>query len=124
VKKRRIIDSLMGQLEIFLAEWDWKAGFRQVPTGQPNTQNPACANSSLRPKAPRGDNSGSKRRTEDTTNDDEEDASQPRVKRVRGSLTDTTAPLFACPYFKSNPQRYQRCRTCCGPGWSTVHRLK
>ncbi|KAK1772731.1 hypothetical protein QBC33DRAFT_464203, partial [Phialemonium atrogriseum] len=36
----------------------------------------------------------------------------------------TAERRFACPYFKHNPDRYRNERTCCGPGWTTVHRLK
>lgn len=31
---------------------------------------------------------------------------------------------FACPYFKNNPGKFRHKRTCCGPGWPTVHRVK
>lgn len=31
---------------------------------------------------------------------------------------------FACPYFKRNPRRYQEERSCTGPGWKSVHRMK
>lgn len=31
---------------------------------------------------------------------------------------------FACPYFKHDPDRYRVERTCCGPGWLDLHRLK
>ncbi|KAI8310681.1 hypothetical protein K4K61_000284 [Colletotrichum sp. SAR11_59] len=30
---------------------------------------------------------------------------------------------FACPFFKFDPERYQKL-TCCGPGWDEIHRLK
>ena len=33
-------------------------------------------------------------------------------------------PRFACPYFKRDPQKYRTHRTCPGPGWQTVHRVK
>lgn len=36
----------------------------------------------------------------------------------------STANKFACPYFKRNPRKYQRVRSCPGPGWDTLHRLK
>jgi hypothetical protein len=32
--------------------------------------------------------------------------------------------MFACPYFKHDPDRYRLKRTCCGPGWLDFHRLK
>lgn len=31
---------------------------------------------------------------------------------------------FACPYFKRSPEKYMNDRTCVGPGWLTVHRVK
>lgn len=31
---------------------------------------------------------------------------------------------FACPYYKNNPTKFRHKRTCCGPGWPTVHRVK
>ena len=36
----------------------------------------------------------------------------------------TESKKLACPYFKRDPQKYQRVRSCPGPGWDTVHRLK
>ncbi|KAF5534680.1 Nicotinate-nucleotide diphosphorylase [Fusarium mexicanum] len=33
-------------------------------------------------------------------------------------------PKFACPYFKYNPAKYKDWRTCPGPGWNDVHRVK
>jgi hypothetical protein len=31
---------------------------------------------------------------------------------------------FACQYYQRNPQAHQNSRSCGGPGWPTVHRLK
>lgn len=31
---------------------------------------------------------------------------------------------LACPYFKKDPGRYHTWRSCSGPGWETVHRIK
>lgn len=59
-----------------------------------------------------------------TDDPDEDDA-----KRRRVSVTTTTedseiGPRFACPFFKHDPHRYRQKRTCGGPGWPTVHRMK
>jgi hypothetical protein len=35
-----------------------------------------------------------------------------------------TGPKFACPFFKNNPTKYQTWRSCPGPGWDEVHRVK
>ncbi|KAB5585608.1 hypothetical protein GE09DRAFT_32047 [Coniochaeta sp. 2T2.1] len=33
-------------------------------------------------------------------------------------------PKFACPFLKHDPEKYRNQRTCCGPGFPTVHRVK
>lgn len=43
---------------------------------------------------------------------------------VEGSAKKTTDKKFACPYYKNNPLKFRHKRTCCGPGWPTVHRVK
>jgi hypothetical protein len=58
-------------------------------------------------------------------NDNEEEGPN---KRRRGSLATTegseAGPRFACPFYKHKPHRYRTRRTCPGPGWTTVHRMK
>lgn len=36
----------------------------------------------------------------------------------------TTGPHFACPFYSHDPAKYKAVKTCCGPGWTNVHRLK
>ncbi|KAK4151984.1 hypothetical protein C8A00DRAFT_44896 [Chaetomidium leptoderma] len=31
---------------------------------------------------------------------------------------------FACPFCKHDPDKYRKVKTCCGPGWDDVHRVK
>lgn len=49
-------------------------------------------------------------------------------KRRRGSLVTVDSSeigvRFACPFYKHDPNRYRNQRTCPGPGWQTVHRMK
>lgn len=56
------------------------------------------------------------------SDDDEEKHRRPVSKRSKHKQTGTM--MLACPFFKRNPQRYQRERSCVGPGWETMHRLK
>ncbi|KAK4162988.1 hypothetical protein QBC43DRAFT_69153 [Cladorrhinum sp. PSN259] len=44
-----------------------------------------------------------------------------RKKRVKPS---PTGPQFACPFCKHDPAKYRNVKTCCGPGWEDVHRVK
>ncbi|KAM7211105.1 hypothetical protein V8F06_013501 [Rhypophila decipiens] len=36
----------------------------------------------------------------------------------------TSLRRFACPYFKHNPTGHEVARSCAGPGWETIHRVK
>lgn len=78
--------------------------------------------------APQGSTGKRKSRTDDflPPDDPDEDGSS---KRRRISVTTTTedsesGPRFACPFYKHDPNRYRNRRTCPGPGWPTVHRMK
>lgn len=56
--------------------------------------------------------------------DGEKDGRQPD-KRTRLSENISTAPKrLACPYFKKDPEHSRLGRSCSGPGWGTVHRIK
>ncbi|KAH6950552.1 hypothetical protein DER45DRAFT_578198 [Fusarium avenaceum] len=54
----------------------------------------------------------------------EETEHKPRNKKRSVKASNSNSPLFACPFYKHDPERYEAARSCCGPGWSTVHRLK
>ncbi|KAK3387310.1 hypothetical protein B0H63DRAFT_155605 [Podospora didyma] len=43
-----------------------------------------------------------------------------KKKRANGRL----GRRFACPFCKHNPTEYKDVKTCCGPGWIDVHRVK
>jgi hypothetical protein len=66
------------------------------------------------------------RSDEDSQPNDEEDNSP--NKRRRGSLatieSSERGARFACPFYKHGPHRFRNRRTCPGPGWPTVHRMK
>jgi len=67
-----------------------------------------------------------KRQRESGDGDDDHDrdreASQPPTDKA--ILPQTPAARLACPFFKNNQAKYQSRRTCPGPGWATVHRIK
>lgn len=44
--------------------------------------------------------------------------------KKRARRLDVAGLLLACPFFKRDPARYGKVRTCCGPGFPSVHRLK
>ncbi len=57
---------------------------------------------------------------EEDKGEDEDDHSKKRMN----SGPEASQRRLACPFFKRNPPRYSEERSCVGPGWLTVHRLK
>jgi hypothetical protein len=57
---------------------------------------------------------------------DQDDESSNKRRRVSITTTEDSenGPRFACPFYKHDPNRYRNRRTCPGPGWPTVHRMK
>ncbi|KAM0556473.1 hypothetical protein ACHAO7_002599 [Fusarium culmorum] len=55
------------------------------------------------------------------SSDDDTDEGVKDKKRPKGS---PTGPLFACPFYKHDPVKYKNSRSCVGPGWKSVHRVK
>ncbi|KAL2024336.1 hypothetical protein VTK56DRAFT_8818 [Thermocarpiscus australiensis] len=51
----------------------------------------------------------------------DEGGARGRKKRVK---QEASGPLFACPFCKHDPAKYKSVRTCLGPGWVNVHRVK
>lgn len=56
----------------------------------------------------------------------EDERDQPCPKRGKGKemAIDDKKRRLACPYFKHDPRKYRAWNTCCGPGWSSTHRVK
>ncbi|KAJ3548026.1 hypothetical protein NM208_g1212 [Fusarium decemcellulare] len=65
-----------------------------------------------------------RRHEEDDKDDDSggEDGEPPAPKRQQKE--DPDAKKFACPFYKHNPQEFKEFRTCMGPGWTSIHRIK
>ncbi|KAK5653818.1 hypothetical protein OQA88_7976 [Cercophora sp. LCS_1] len=56
---------------------------------------------------------------------DEDDGDEERRKRAsRPRLADLLQRRFACPFFKRYPDNTGLHKSCLGPGWSSVHRVK
>lgn len=58
--------------------------------------------------------------------DEERDNDERKYKkpRVKDREAIESSERLACPYFKHNPGTYRHWRSCPGPGWGTVHRVK
>jgi len=127
-EKRILIDGLMRWVDFALASCA-SPSFRHRGTGgRPGAafsafeidQRPQ-GTGSVRPSREGARPPGRKRLPEDDDGDDEGDG--PKRPRVRPESGDAPSRL-ACPYFKRNPRQYRLSRSCPGPGWATVHRVK
>jgi hypothetical protein len=49
---------------------------------------------------------------------------EPNKRRKIKEPSDRSNHKYACPFFKRDPEKYKNYRSCPGPGWETVHRLK
>ncbi|KAG8357684.1 hypothetical protein FVEN_g4429 [Fusarium venenatum] len=63
--------------------------------------------------------------TEELPEGDGDDGSSGRNPHKKRRLeNEKTNPRFACPFFKHNPTKFIGERSCCGPGWINVQRVK
>lgn len=85
----------------------------QVKTSQRENENPFKRIQFLRKRAQAADDEG-----------EEGEEEQPRKKRPDSAPVDDPKRKLACPFYRRNPERHKRHRSCAGPGWSTIHRLK
>jgi hypothetical protein len=57
--------------------------------------------------------------------DEDDDGGEDRAAGKKRSKRDVDKGFkFACPFLKHDPAKYENQRTCCGPGWDDVHRVK
>ncbi|KIW06211.1 uncharacterized protein PV09_02688 [Verruconis gallopava] len=76
-----------------------------------------------------GNNGGNKRQARDRGNDEQDDREEgdpgKRRKLNNGAIhSSILRSRFACPFYKRNPDNHQRWRSCRGPGWEEVRRVK
>ncbi|KAK1853558.1 hypothetical protein CCHR01_03767 [Colletotrichum chrysophilum] len=56
--------------------------------------------------------------------DDGEDEDTPRRKRSRTEKSPPFAKKLACPFHRNDTENHRKHRSCAGPGWTSIHRLK
>jgi hypothetical protein len=58
---------------------------------------------------------------EESDDDRERDKGKAKISIDTKSIKERK---FACPYYQRNPELHSHYRSCAGPGWSSIHRLK
>ncbi|KAI9773229.1 MAG: hypothetical protein M1839_002191 [Geoglossum umbratile] len=130
--KHALVDRVMVEFyALFEANWTANstnqaaAGSTSTP---PSTQTTGSSTKSDPPTSKNG-----KHRMTDRDNDPPDENNHPKRKRVNSAPPDTASEgrKLACPFHKRDPQKYGinnatgvTYRTCSGPGWLTVGRIK
>lgn len=86
------------------------------------THSDNTSNTSLSSARPRPNGKRSRAMMDDDNDEDEEDHSKRRSSDRK--IIPPAALKFACPFFKRNPTNHRAWRSCAGPGWDTIHRVK
>ncbi|KAL6919777.1 hypothetical protein ACHAP8_008456 [Fusarium lateritium] len=126
-RKQNLVDNLMAviaecveqRLEALEEECDQSTGSRSssgaVQTGKPIPRSAGQKRS----------NDHSSRDESENDEDKDEDSSRRKRDNKRTKTTrEDTRPRFACPYHQYDPARFGSERTCCGPGWINISRVK
>ncbi|KAF4449151.1 hypothetical protein F53441_7547 [Fusarium austroafricanum] len=125
-RKQTIVDNLMAaisecverRLEALEEECDHTSGSN-------SSSRAVQAGRQVSPSAGQKRSKGQRGRDE-SENEDEDDGNSRRKKDNKRTKTtkDDTRPRFACPYHQRDPKRFGTERTCCGPGWLEIGRVK
>lgn len=69
--------------------------------------------------------SSSSRDESDNSEEDDDDGFRKKKDKKRARIEkDDAKPRFACPYHQYDPKTFGARRTCCGPGWTELPRVK
>ncbi|KAJ4370005.1 plasma membrane localization protein [Neocucurbitaria cava] len=122
----KIIELIMRKVELKLRD----VACRECTGNSTSNSRSGASSISYQGNRKSSQSSGNKRktRTEGSPPPDDDDDYGPN-KRRRGSAATTadssdSGVRFACPFYKHDPDKYRNRRTCPGPGWPTVHRMK
>jgi len=133
-RKQQIIDALIALVNASLLPPGGLGGLYQCAgqdTETPRTpsRSNAATSDTTPPDSQRSRHSG-KRKTRstspagDSANGEESGSEENDRTPKTARYTSQGISRLACPYYKRNPQKYMGNRSCVGPGWTTVHRIK
>ena len=93
------------------------SGSNSASSSAENATTYSSAGNGVRCPASNGDKNG---QPDDKEDGKESDENNQRAKKRKTE----TENWLACPYYLRDPRKYMNKRSCPGPGWKTVHRLK
>lgn len=122
-KRREVVESLMAEFEALFTR---HPGVRESPAGSRASDFSSCPN---RPFPSSGkERSDDEDPTKDRLNNNGGDGSSDGPGAPRGNwppiLESASGQKLACPYYQRDPGKPPKNRSCTGPGWPSIHRLK
>ena len=131
IYKRRAVDTVMGEFRSLLSHnpligLSIRAGGREsfdqasVALSQSESTSRHSSSTDLNGSSKRS------RREADTspTRNDRENGSEAKKFKQSPSAESLYSPRFACPFYRRNARKHLKHRSCGGPGWNSVHRIK
>lgn len=130
-KRKALVDRLMEYCYTILAhnytEFKGDAPTSYAPSSTSTSSQGAGSSQATQAPGRSGQGKSKKRsshKESDASGDSDEDEDGQGLGSKKIKIEENLGKRLACPFFKRNPQRYQEERSCVGPGWRTVHRLK
>jgi hypothetical protein len=124
IYRRRIVDRLMSEFHSLLGH---SSSFRNcvASSKSPSSQTPPSSSpagsSSQKPQGTKRQRDGEGSEPPDDREDGGQRRQRPKLTSPGGTLT---SRKFACPYYRRNASKHQNYRSCAGPGWNSVRRVK
>lgn len=128
-QKKALVDRLMQYCYAILAnnytQCKGDASTSYAPSSTSSSQGASGQAIDVPGQAAHGQNKKrSSQKDSEGSGDSDDDEGSKGFGSKRAKMEENMGKRLACPFFKRNPQRYQEERSCVGPGWRTVHRLK
>lgn len=131
-ERQRVVDRVMGYFyTIFRAVPPVRCSGNDETTNESSQSEQYTSNSPTAPaqksRHPSSTRLGKRpQQHDDEDRSDDEDDGLPKRPRKgeKGTEHESRKRKFACPYFKRNSERYLTRRSCVGPGWDEVRRVK
>lgn len=125
----RLVDSLMSEFHSLINSESVVARSRAASEGSSNNCSGSSGSSTREDTTP-SSGRGTKKRQRDqgvgdrSDKDQDQDSGPSKMQRIQSPSPSTVSKKLACPYFRHHPAYHTRYRSCAGPGWPTVHRVK
>lgn len=126
-RKQIIVDSLMAAISgCYKRKLDaLEEGCDPEPGSHPSSSSVQAIKSTSRSSAVGQKRSSRHGSRDESDNSEDDDSFRKKKDKKRARIEkDDTKPRFACPYHQYDPKTFGAKRTCCGPGWTELPRVK